>query len=480
MTAGFDDITVTLEDRVFKNSIYLGFFGIALLLLLDTFITRDYRSVFVECLAFIFFIFNLRILVKRKSSTRHRLIFSVVLLVFINVGWLIGGGISMLQITLFFLAVEFILVVNDAKNYRIIVIVLLINFVLFFYAEYVFHFNLAADYEPQKGRIIEHFIILFLLLFFGGYFTVFLKVNYNTERTNLNIANKLLEEKAEEISSQNEELIASKEALDKTISELDSQKQELLEIKGTLEEKVRERTNDLLNLNERLLSQNQQLEQYAFITSHNLRSPIAQIKGLVRLLPLNGDFDKQTKETLGRLEESAESIEKVFSDLSTILNVKNSMHNAWDEVDIVNEIDEVIYALKPTVKEKKIKIERSKVEAFKVKALRPYVYSIFHNIIENAVKYSDSSKQNSYVKIELSETKKHYLASISDNGIGIDMEIASGKLFQMYQRFNNTHPGQGFGLFLVKSQMESMGGKVELESILGQGTSFNLYFPKRS
>jgi signal transduction histidine kinase len=59
------------------------------------------------------------------------------------------------------------------------------------------------------------------------------------------------------------------------------------------------------------------------------------------------------------------------------------------------------------------------------------------------------------------------------------METASGKIFQMYQRFNNTHPGQGFGLFLVKSQMEAIEGKVELESILGQGTTFNLYFPKR-
>ena len=77
-----------------------------------------------------------------------------------------------------------------------------------------------------------------------------------------------------------------------------------------------------------------------------------------------------------------------------------------------------------------------------------------------------------------SESIKNHKVSISDNGIGIDMDLASSKIFQMYQRFNNTHPGQGFGLFLVKSQMEAMGGNVELESILGHGTTFNLYFPK--
>jgi signal transduction histidine kinase len=195
---------------------------------------------------------------------------------------------------------------------------------------------------------------------------------------------------------------------------------------------------------------------------------------------MEADFDEPTKEILSHLEESTECMENVFSDLSTILNVKNNMQKEWDKVDFVHEIDKVIYSLKPSIKEKNIKIELPKMDAFQVKALQPYVYSIFHNIIENAVKYSDISKVNPYVKIELSDTKKYYLASVKDNGMGIDMEMASGKIFQMYQRFNNTHPGQGFGLFLVKSQVEAMGGKVELESNLGQGTSFNLYFRKRN
>ena len=116
---------------------------------------------------------------------------------------------------------------------------------------------------------------------------------------------------------------------------------------------------------------------------------------------------------------------------------------------------------------------------FKIMALKPYVYSVLHNIIENAVKYSDSTEEQSYIKISCEDKGQYLTASITDNGIGIDMNVASGKLFQMYQRFNNTHPGQGFGLFLVKSQMEAMDGKVEIESVLGLGTTFNLFFAKR-
>ncbi len=480
MKSRFEQITATLEDRLFKNSIYVGIFVIVLILIYDLFITGDYVSVFIESFALIYFLITLRILLRKKSSARHRVFFSLVLFIIINSGWITGGGISILMAAVFFLGVEFILVVNDVRNYRAIVLVLAINYIILFSLEYFFQFNLSPDFEIQKGSIIKQFTVVFLLLSIGGYFTVFLKCKYDKERIDLNQANKLLMENSVEIFNYNEELKASKEALGKTIDILDFQKKELIEIKYSLEDKVRKRTNDLLNLNERLLSQNQQLEQYAYITSHNLRAPIARIKGLVNLLHMEADIDELSKEILSHLEESTECMENVFSDLSIILNVKNSMQKAWDEVDFVSEIDKVIYSLKPSIKEKKIIIEPPKMDAFQVKALQPYVYSIFHNIIENAIKYSDISKVNPYVKIELSDTKKYYLASVKDNGIGIDMEMASGKIFRMYQRFNNTHPGQGFGLFLVKSQLEAMGGKVELESNLGQGTSFNLYFRKRN
>jgi signal transduction histidine kinase len=295
----------------------------------------------------------------------------------------------------------------------------------------------------------------------------------------LNQVNALLEEKSSEISYQNEELKMSKEVLDSIVVRLEDQAKELMTVKGSLEEKVNARTNDLLKLNERLIGQNQQLEQYAYITSHNLRAPIAQIKGLISVLPDEKGFTDLTRETLKKIHESAENLEKVFADLSQIIKIEKSMQQPWQDVDLNLEIQAVLKSLKTSIVEKDIKVTASAQQSTIVKALSPYVYSVLHNIIENAVKYSDAGKKESYIKIEIDETNKYYRVSITDNGIGIDMEMASGKVFQMYQRFNNTHPGQGFGLFLVKSQMEAMQGQVEVESILGQGTTFNLYFPKR-
>ena len=385
----------------------------------------------------------------------------------------------MLLSIIYFLSLCFILIINDNRIYWIIFLIVIINFGFLFSLEHFFSFNLAPDFEANKGELVKQYIISFLLLLFGGYLIVFLKTNYNKERTNLNRVNELLNEKTIKIFNQNEALKTSKEKLDNTIVKLESRRQELIEIKETLEDKVQERTEDLSKVNDRLLAQNQQLEQYTYITSHNLRAPITQIKGLVHLLPLNEKFDDLTQETLRRLEESAFNLEKVFTDLSAILRVEKSMQQPWEEVDFVKEISVVVESLKSSIREKNIQVIQPAIDSFVVNAMRPYVHSIFHNIIENAVKYSDGSKNDPFVKIELSETQKFYLLSINDNGIGIDMDMASGKVFQMYQRFNSTHPGQGFGLFLVKTQIESMGGEVELVSILGRGTTFNLYFPKR-
>lgn len=472
-------IRETLEDKLFKSSIYLGLFIAVIFVIYDALFTGEYIGLIGQVFAIIFFGINLSILLKKNSSNPHRFIFSIVLILIIDYGWITGGGISILSGALFFWVIELILIINSSKFYKYVLMILIINYFILFSLEYFWEFNLSPSYTYNKGNLAKQYVIWFFLFFFGGSLTVFLKVNFNRERINLSLANEELQEKSEEISQQNHELHESKKVLDNTISKLDQQKQELIEVKDSLEEKVIERTNDLLSLNERLLSQNQQLEQYAYITSHNLRAPIAQIKGLVHLLPINNEFDDLTNETLDRLIGSIKNIEKVFDDLSTILNVKNDMQRPWDEVDLAAEIQEIIDTLKPSINEKKIQVDYSHDDPLKIRALRPYVYSVLHNLLENAVKYSDSKKPVQKIEIELKETDAYYVVSIMDNGIGIDLALAGDKIFQMYQRFNDTHPGHGFGLFLVKSQMEAMEGKVELESILGVGTTFNLYFPKR-
>ncbi len=477
MSSGKRD--VTLEDQLFRNILYLGIGAILLLIIYDSFFTGDFHSVIIELVAGMVFGSFLVLFRDKPFKSRHKYLFSIILFIFINLGWLTGSGINLLNSSLYFLMLALVLILNDKKVYPFIFLIAFVNLTGLFSLQYFTDVWIAKKYTTEKQFLLNDYLTSGIFYFLGGYLITFLKLNYNREREKLGRINTLLHEKTEEVSYQNEELKMSKDVLDQMVDQLEQQKKELMDIKGSLEEKVNERTNDLMKLNERLLAQNQQLEQYAFITSHNLRAPIAQIKGLINVLPNKNGFDKLTKETLVRISKSAESLEKVFGDLSEIIKVEKSMQQPWQEVDLNKEIDAVVDSLKTSIDKKKISVSKPLQNNIKIKALRPYVFSVLHNILENAVKYSDESKDSSYIKIDIEESPKFHHISITDNGIGIDMGMATGKIFQMYQRFNNTHPGQGFGLFLVKSQMEAMEGKVELESLLGHGTTFNLYFPKR-
>lgn len=469
----------SLEDKLFRNILSIGIVTIIFLGLYDLFYTREYHSLIIELAAGSVFVFYL-IAFRNKSLGRgHRYLFSLLLVGFVNLGWITGSGINLLNASLAFLVLAVILILNNHKIYTYIFIAFYLNLLAFFLLQYYTDIWMDRPYVTERQYLINDYITASIFYFLGGYLIMFLKKNFDSERQKLNKSNTLLHEKSVEVSYQNEELKMSKDVLDHMVEQLEQQTNELITTKDSLEEKVDERTRDLMKLNERLIGQNQQLEQYAYITSHNLRAPITQIKGLINVLPDVSGFDTLTNETLQRIGESAENLEKVFGDLSEIIKVEKSMQQPWQDVDIVAQVDAVVKSLKSSIDQKNIQVIKPNHDRLMIKALRPYIYSVFHNIIENAVKYSNESEDNSFIKIDASESENFHQVSITDNGIGIDMEMASGKVFQMYQRFNNTHPGQGFGLFLVKSQMEAMEGKVELESILGQGTTFTLYFPKR-
>ncbi len=469
----------TLEEQLFKNILYLGIAAVVLLIIYDSLFTRYYHSVVIEVFAGIMFVSYFFILKHNQLTKNHKYVFSLLLFVIINLGWITGSGVSLMNAAIYFLIVAIALILNDSKIYLFIFVLVLIDLVFLFSMQYFTDLWFNEKYITEKQNLLNAYVITAVFIIAGSYLIIFLKLNYNREHEKLLKSNSLLQEKSAEISYQNEELKMSKEALDQLVNQLEKQTNELMAIKGSLEENVNERTEDLMKLNERLIAQNQQLEQYAYITSHNLRAPVTQIKGLISVLPDKAQLDPLTNETLQRIIESARNLEKVFEDLSEIIKVEKGMQHPWQDVDLNEEIDMVLESLKSSLEQKKIKVIKALQPHVAIKALKPYVYSIFHNIIENAVKYSDQNKPESYIKFEVGESSKYYHLAVTDNGIGIDMEMASGKIFQMYQRFNNTHPGQGFGLFLVKSQMEAMEGKVELESILGQGTTFNLYFLKR-
>ena len=122
-----------------------------------------------------------------------------------------------------------------------------------------------------------------------------------------------------------------------------------------------------------------------------------------------------------------------------------------------------------------LKIELEKVTILNIN--RAYLESILLNLFTNAIKYR-SPKRTLRVFVSSKEVGENIILIFKDNGIGIDLERNGDKIFGLYQRFHNHPDSKGLGLYLVKSQVESMGGTINVESEVDKGTTFTITFKK--
>lgn len=291
-----------------------------------------------------------------------------------------------------------------------------------------------------------------------------------TERT------REVEQKQEEVLSQNEELNNKNRKLTEAQSIIGEQNKMLRKYNDDLETKVIKRTNDLQLSNQELAQNVQQLEQYAYMTAHNLRAPVARILGLINLLEMIPETDKAEWITiLSKVKDEGDSLDAVIKDMNAIIELRKGKDIEYEEVNLKEKVSRIQHILKNYLSEtnSKIIVDTSAFNTFKSNPT--YIESILYNLISNAIKYR---KENNICQIKIStEIINHQkIIHIQDNGIGIDLIKHGKQLFGMYKRFHTHIEGKGLGLFLVKSQMEIMGGEIHVNSIPDEGTTFSLIF----
>jgi signal transduction histidine kinase/ligand-binding sensor domain-containing protein len=293
--------------------------------------------------------------------------------------------------------------------------------------------------------------------------TAFLRARARYLESLVNERTKKIQQMNEEIAAQNEELASQSESLS-------LQNSELTLIKSSLEHMVDERTVELQKVNGELISQNSQLEQFAFITAHNIRGPVARIKGLLQLLP------KKKVEELTLLECCVDDLDEVISDLSTILDVRHGTDKLFELVHLKTILTQAIRTIDDELTKKGATVECSEFEDISIIGIQSYFNSIFYNLLHNAIKYGDPIRPL-IITICAKRNEQVTVIEIQDNGLGIDMRYAEGKIFNLYQRFHPGIKGKGFGLFLVKTQVEAMNGTIEVRSEVNKGTMFRITIP---
>jgi signal transduction histidine kinase len=289
----------------------------------------------------------------------------------------------------------------------------------------------------------------------------------SSQRDQLATQNEELNASREELATQNEELNASRE-------ELAAQNDRLRDAQSMIEEQNQNLEGEVAKRTLELTVQNEQLEQFAFIASHNLRGPVARMLGLGRLVGSGAIANHEKEYVLDSLVESTKELDMVVRDLAHILDIRNSPQQITP-TNLGKELALAEHTLAAEIADAGAVVMADFTQLETVDAVRPYVQSMFLNLLDNAIKYRDPDRPL-VVRVTAQVVGKFARISFADNGLGIDMERDGGKLFNLYARFHFQVKGKGMGLFLVKTQLEAMGGRIEAESTLGKGTTFNIYF----
>ena len=281
----------------------------------------------------------------------------------------------------------------------------------------------------------------------------------------------------EELKQLNDEIATQRDNLVKQKEVIEDQNSMLAIAKIDLEQKVKERTNELSASNRELIDHNIQLEQFTFMTAHNLRAPVARLMGLTTIFNNTDPADPINNEVVKRIQESAIALDEIIRDISTILQIKKSVGETFQNIPVKPVLLKVISSFQSEIAVKKIVIYNLVDPKIVIHGIEPYLYSIFYNIISNSIKYADLRKAPE-ITIEAIESNGIVNLIFTDNGIGFDAENQKEKLFKPFSRLNSIADGKGLGLYLIKIEMESMRGSVAIQSKVGVGTKVTLIFGK--
>lgn len=244
---------------------------------------------------------------------------------------------------------------------------------------------------------------------------------------------------------------------------------------------IRQSLNHLLvgkeiqeGLIDELSYQNKQLDDFAHITSHNIRGPAKNISALVSMV--NKDTPVSEYQLIfSKIGNVSQNLTNTLNELLDILHVKKN--KAVERTKI--SFQEMFFKEKENLE---AEIARAKADIYfdfssapSIEYPKQYMESIFHNLMTNALKYRASDRTPA-VQFRTEQKEGQTYLHVSDNGLGIDLNRFGDKVFGLHKTFHDHPEARGIGLFMTKAQIEPLGGKISVESKVGKGTTFTVRF----
>lgn len=242
------------------------------------------------------------------------------------------------------------------------------------------------------------------------------------------------------------------------------------------EETLKKKNTQLKALASKLTTQKNQLEDYAYITSHNLRSPVGNINALLNLY--NSDPNAETlKFFIENLNTTTNNLNSTIDNLSELFTIKKNINKRKVTLDLEKNLKGVISSLSEEIKAKDAIVEYDFSKAKEVRFPKVYLESILLNLLTNALKYS-SPDRKPHITFKSTPKKGYITLSCTDNGLGINLDRHKHKIFGLNKTFHRNADARGVGLFITKAQVEAMEGTVAVDSVEHEGSTFYINIKK--
>jgi signal transduction histidine kinase len=355
------------------------------------------------------------------------------------------------------------------------------------------HAAFGVPYQEENFHATNyHFtnVVVFVVYWALMAHIIFLKgLSENTEIKNaeligqLNAANETLISKNTEIQMKNGEIMEQSAVLQKNQDRLwdanqiiEGQRRLLLQKNQTLQTELVEANKVLTETNSELIKHNNELRQFSFSVSHNLRGPVASLLGLLALVD-SKNITGENIEIFKHIQSSTERLDYIIKDLIKIIDIRQDIFQIRQKIYLDQEFKIIHDILEHEIYSHHVAFRNDFSKCEVIYSVKPMIHSILYNLISNSIKYR-SLDEPPVIEISAEEMKDEFLLTVKDNGLGIDLNTHKDNVFKLYRRFHRHVEGRGLGLYLVKLQCEALGGTVVIDSELNKFTKFIMHLPK--
>lgn len=224
----------------------------------------------------------------------------------------------------------------------------------------------------------------------------------------------------------------------------------------------------------KLAEKNEELDAFVYKASHDLKGPLASIIGVTNIAR-DEVSDKGALGYFDLISKSTKRLDMILSELIELTRINKSEISA-EPIALEAFVEDIIQGLQHQAKAQGIDFQLDVDADFKLESDRKLLQSILGNLIANAINYHNHDQELPFVRVSARQVHQETVISVEDNGVGIP-ERMQQRVFEMFYRGTNRSKGSGLGLYIVKTSVEKLEGRIRLSSVPGQGSTFSIYLP---